>query len=64
MSIDARRSIDEGGWHMKTTWEFSVAMVLVAYQAHHLDPEFSDRHYQSDVLTDSHRTHQAVWHQE
>ena len=35
---------------------------LVAYQAHHLDADFYDRHYRPDALTESHRQHQERWH--
>jgi hypothetical protein len=35
---------------------------LVAFQAHHLDPEFYARHYRAGVLTDAHRAHEEAWH--
>jgi hypothetical protein len=35
---------------------------LVAYQAHHLDPEFYERHYRPEALADTHRQHQGRWH--
>jgi hypothetical protein len=30
---------------------------VMVFQAHHLDPEFYDRHYAPDVLRDAHRHH-------
>ncbi len=35
---------------------------LIAYQAHHLDPDFYSRHYRPDALTERHRHHAAQWH--
>jgi hypothetical protein len=32
---------------------------LLAYQAHHVDPDFYDRFYRADVLTAAHRRHPA-----
>ena len=34
---------------------------LIAFQAHHLDPDFYERHYRPDALTEAHRRHQATW---
>jgi hypothetical protein len=34
----------------------------LAYQAHHLDPDFYERFYCADALTETQRTHQAHWH--
>jgi hypothetical protein len=35
---------------------------LVAFQAHHLDPDFYARFYRPDVLGSSHRGHDTAWH--
>lgn len=35
---------------------------LIAFQAHHLDPEFYERYYRPDALTDTHHRHQITWH--
>lgn len=35
---------------------------LLAYQAHHLDPDFYDRFYRDDALTDAQRQHTIQWH--
>ena len=32
---------------------------LLAYQAHHVDPDFYDRFYRTEVLTPAHRRHPA-----
>lgn len=37
---------------------------LVAFQAHHLDPEFYERYYRPGVLSAAHRRHDATWHGE
>jgi hypothetical protein len=35
---------------------------LIAYQAHHLDPDFYGRHYRPEALTEAHRQHEGRWH--
>jgi hypothetical protein len=35
---------------------------ILAYQAHHLDPDFYERFYGPGGLTDSQRDHQTAWH--
>jgi hypothetical protein len=35
---------------------------LIAFQAHHLDPDFYARHYRPEALTSAHRDHDTVWH--
>ena len=35
---------------------------VLAYQAHHLDPDFYARFYRPDALSDTQREHQARWH--
>ena len=35
---------------------------LVAFQAHHVDPDFYARHYRADALTATLRAHGADWH--
>jgi hypothetical protein len=36
--------------------------VRLVLQAHHLDPEFYDRHYAAGSYTDLHRRHMELWH--
>lgn len=38
--------------------------VRLAFQAHHLDLEFYDRHYAPGAYTEAHRDHFAKWHPE
>jgi len=35
---------------------------IVAFQAHHVDPEFYDRFYPQSSLPEAHRDHVAAWH--
>lgn len=35
---------------------------VLAYQAHHLDPDFYDRFYQPGALAEAQRQHQTRWH--
>jgi hypothetical protein len=35
---------------------------VLAYQAHHLDPDFYERFYKPDALSETQRGHQARWH--
>ncbi len=35
---------------------------VLAHQAHHLDPDFYERFYRPDVLTDTQRHHASHWH--
>jgi hypothetical protein len=35
---------------------------VLAYQAHHLDPDFYARFYRPDALSATQREHQATWH--
>jgi len=35
---------------------------LLAHQVHHLDPDFYDRFYRPDALTETQRRHQERWH--
>ncbi len=35
---------------------------LMAFQVHHIDPEFYDRFYKPGAYTDAHREHFATWH--
>ena len=37
---------------------------LIAFQAHHIDPEFYDTFYPKEALPEAHRTHTKVWHPE
>jgi hypothetical protein len=35
---------------------------LVAFQAHHLDPDFYERFYRPDALGSAHASHDTLWH--
>jgi nitroreductase len=43
---------------------FGPLRSLMAYQAHHVDPEFYDRFYEPGAYHDLHREHFARWHGE